>query len=647
MATRRAWRWGLGIGLPLAVLALALLLFRWDWLIPIVEARASAALGRPVTLEHLHVRLGRTITVTAEGLRVGNPAGFPDDPPLALLPRTMVDLDARALLHGEVVIPAVTLDQPQAELIGRADGSTNYALNLGEPAGEGAAPGGPRIGALRIREGRVHAAIAGLKADFNVNLGTEDPPDGEPALVAEARGTYAGQPITARFRGGAVLNLRDAERPWPVDLQLANGPTRLALQGTVRDPVKLAGADLRLEVQTPDMARLTPLTGVPIAQTPPFHAVGRLDYAAGRFRFTDVEGRVGNSDIAGAYTVSTGDRTDFTADLHSRRVDLADLGGLIGSTPGRMGTPGQTPEQRRALARAEASPRLIPTTPINIPRLRLADIHLRYRADSIRGEGMPFDGLDMALDIVDGVIRLHPARFRIGRGELSTDATLTPQENGALQARAEIELRRVDISRLMRAAGAGGAGTLGGVGRIETTGRSLSEMLGNGNGALTVVSVGGNLSAFLVDLSGLQFGRALLSALGIPERTRIECFIGDFGLRHGALSVKTLLLDTESHVVTGSGVAGLGKEVLDLRLRTDSKHFSIGSLPTTITVTGSFKDPAIAPEAGELAARAGAAAGLGVLLAPLALLPTIQLGVGENNECERLTRSGQEGQGQR
>ena len=37
--------------------------------------------------------------------------------------------------------------------------------------------------------------------------------------------------------------------------------------------------------------------------------------------------------------------------------------------------------------------------------------------------------------------------------------------------------------------------------------------------------------------------------------------------------------------------------------------------------------------------------GLGVLFAPLALLPTIQLGVGENSQCERLTRAGRGTQG--
>ncbi len=648
MAYRRVWRCGVGAGIPLVALALLLALFRRDWLIPVIEAQGTAVLGRPVTLRHLHVRLGRTITVTAEGLRIGNPPGFPDEPPFADLPRMVVNVALAPLLRGAVVIPALALDQPRVALIGRADGSSNYAFGgTAEPAGEGGTPKGPQIGALRIAGGRVHAALAGLRADFAVGLDTEDPPGGEAALLAEATGTYAAQPITARFRGGAVLNLRDAGRPWPVELQLANGPTRVALRGTVKDPVNLAGAELRLDVQTPDMARLTPLIGVPLSPTPPFRATGRLDYAAGRFRFTEVEGQVGTSDIAGSYTVSTGARTDFTADLHSRKVDLADLGGLIGGTPGRAGTPGQTPEQRRAVAQAAASPRLFPTTPISIPRFQAADFHVRYRADSIRGQGMPFDALELAVDVVDGVIRLHPGTFRVGRGEISADATLTPQANGMLRAKTAIELRRVDIARLMQAAGAGGAGSLGGVGQIETTGRSLSEMLGNGNGSLTVVSVGGNISALLADLSGLQFGRALLSALGIPDRTQIECLIGDFGLRQGALSVRTLLLDTESHVVTGSGTAGLGKEVLDLRLRTESKRFSIGSLPTSIGIIGSFKAPGIAPDAGELGARAGAAAGLGALFPPLALLPTIQLGVGENSQCERLTQAGRAAQGRR
>jgi uncharacterized protein involved in outer membrane biogenesis len=638
MAKRRVWRWGLGLGVPLLALGLLVALFRWDWLIPFVALRASAALGRPVTIAHLHVAPGRTTTVTLQGLRIGNPPGFEAEPSFAEVPRLSLDLDTMALLRDRsLVIPTVTLEQPAIALRSRADGQTNYSFNLGDTQ---AAGDGPRIGALRLRDGKLHTLLAGLRADFTVSLSTEEPPGEPPRLLASAEGRYADQPITAQLRGGAILNLRQPDQPWPIELTLANGPTRVALRGTLQDPLALRGADLRLDLAGPDMARLTPLIGVPIPSTPPFRVTGRLDYAERAFRFREMEGRLGRSDLNGSLSITVGgERPVLDADLASRSVDLADIGGFIGATPGRTDTPGATPEQRRAVARAEASPRLLPTTPISIPRLRFADIHARYRAAEIKGSGMPFDTLEAVLDIEDGVIRLHPASFGIGRGALSGDFTLEPQEDGTLRAKGDIELRRIDISRLMQAAGAGGAGTLGGVGRIESSGRSLSELLGRGNGALTVVTVGGNLSALLVDLSGLQFGNALLSALGIPARTPIECLIGDFALRRGRLTVRTLLLDTESYVVTGGGEAALGPEVLDLWLRTDSKRLSIGSLPTPIAITGSFKAPSIRPAVGELAARAGAAAGLGVLFPPLALLPTIQLGVGENSRCEALTEN--------
>lgn len=652
-------RWALWIGLP--VLALALLLggglaFAGPLLRPLVEARAAAALGRPVMIGRLHISPGRIVTVTAGDLTIGNPSGFPEDaPPFARVPRVTLDLDLLAWLRqGVWVLPRIEVERPQIEARALEDGSANYGFDVGAPAGEAAAPEvapeTPRIGALRIVEGQAHVAIARLAADFAVALATEDPPGEEPRIAAEARGTYAGQPIEARLAGGAILSLRDPERPWPVRLEIVNGPTRAVLDGTLREPLALRGADLRLELAGPDMARLQPLTGVPVPGTPPFRIAGRLDYAAGRVRFLGAEGRLGRSDIAGGVIVTTGrERPVVAVEARSRFVDLADLGGFIGAEPGRRPTPGMTPEQRRALRRDQADPRLLPDRPINLPRLLAADIHLDYAAERIEGKDPPFDGLITQFDIVDGVIDVKRLVFPIGGGDLAGRFILTPREGGALHAKGEVELRRVDFGRLMGAAGVRGSGRLGGVGHVEGTGRSLAEILGGGDGALTLVMVGGTLSAVLVDLSGLQFAKALLSALGLPERERIECLIGDFTLRRGILSARTLVLETEGSVVTGGGRVELGGERLDLWLRTQAKHFTVGSLPTPIAVTGTLKDPAVAPEAGELAARAGAAAGLGAILPPLALLPTIQLGVGEDTACEtlrsRVRGAGSEGGG--
>ena len=639
MARRLIPRWWWWAALPAVLLVALLLVFRWDWLIPLAEARASAAAGRPVTIRHLHVALGQVLVVRVEGLRVGNPEGFAPDPPLAEVPLVEVEVATAALLRGALVLPRVALERPALALLAGPDGKANYLFETPTGGGGGGTP--PEIGQLEIRGGTAQVVLAPLQADFRLRFGTEGD-----TIGATAEGRYAGQPINARFSGGALLSLRDPDNPWPVTLDLANGPTRLKLAGTVAQPLHLAGADLKLELAGPDLKALTPLTGVPFAASPPFRLAGQLDYAEGRVRFSGIRGQVGRSDIAGEIGIAPGvERPLVTAALTSRRLDLADFGGFIGSQPGRRDTPGQTPAQREALARAEASPSLLPNTPLNLPRLRAADVRATLRAERFEDQRVPLDALALDLAIQDGAVRLDPVRIGVGQGFIGGGLALTPRPEGGLAAHGTFELRRVEVARLLAPMGVRGGGTLGGVANIDGTGNSLAQLLGSGNGALTVAMVGGNLSALVVDLSGLQFGRALLSALGVPARTSIGCLVGDFVLRRGVLETRTFVLDTDSAVIHGTGTVDLGREALDLRLRTASKGFTVGSLPTSIGISGRFKAPSILPDFGELAARGGAAVGLGLLALPLAVLPTIQLGVGEQNQCEGVVASARRGGG--
>ena len=107
-----------------------------------------------------------------------------------------------------------------------------------------------------------------------------------------------------------------------------------------------------------------------------------------------------------------------------------------------------------------------------------------------------------------------------------------------MHAKADIDFDRVDVSKLMAATHTfGGAGTVSGTGTIDTTGNSMATFMGNGNGGIRLGMVGGDLSSLLVDLSGLEFGNALLSALGIPQRTPVQCLVDDMPLQHGVVSL--------------------------------------------------------------------------------------------------------------
>ena len=637
----KAWLVALGVAVAAigGVAAFCLLIFSWAWFVPMAEARASALLGRPVQIGGLEVSLGRITTLTFRDIIITNPAGFADPEPFARIETLLLRLNAwESLRARSPVIPELALDGAALHLATLADGSTNMSFAMAAPAGEAAAQATNRanpIGLVTIRRVRAKVLDAPLRADFDVTIETRDGEGGQARLHAEARGTYAGAPLTGRLSGGAVLAVYDVEHPWPIDLEVLNGTTRGHLRGTLSNPLELAGANLRLDLGGPDMRFLTPLTGVPFPTTPPYSITGMLAYAAGRFQFTDIAGRVGSSDMGGTVTIAPRPgRPDVTMDIQSRQLDMHDLAGFIGGNPGR----GQ-PLRRYAASTG----RVLPNAPVNLPLFRAADVHARLRAAHISGDASPLDNLDATLELIDGVLTLRPLVGGIGRGQVVIQATLTPRADGNLHAVGEMELRQLDIARLMAALGGRGGGALSGRARIDAVGRSTAELLARGNGALNLRTAGGNLSAFAVDLAGLRLGNAIFSAFGLPGRTALECFVADFALERGVLNTRALLLETSDALILGTGRIRLDDETLDLRLRSEAKHLTIGSLPTSLAVSGRLSDPSVLPVIVQGDGRGSALENLwDIVRAPLSLLPVIELGIGDDQRCQAmLQRAGQ------
>ncbi|MDP1627842.1 AsmA family protein [Parvibaculum sp.] len=625
----------------LAVVA-AVIFWDWNWFRPLVEARASAALRRDVRIGHFDLHISRIPLAVLDDVTVENPPDFGEGEPLATVERLSVSLDALAALRGRTVIPEIRVEKPRGNLRSDGEGRRNWVFEQfsGEQSGgEGGTP--PEIGNLVIEDGTVRFADPELQADVTMRIHTETAEDGEPMLVARAEGTYNGQPVDARFRGGALLSLRETEKPYPVDFKARNGDTRISLQGTVVDPLRLAGARLALELEGKTLDDLEPLILIPLVSTPPYRLEGRLDYADGKIRFDDFAGRVGQSDLSGTFTVDPGEeRPRVAADLRSERVLLADLGGFIGAAPGEADQPDMSAEQRAEHARAEANPRLLPNEPFEIPDIRAADFHVRYEAARIEGEGMPLDDLVTTLRIENGKVTLKPLDLGVGQGKIASNVVLDARED-PMHVTADVDFHRVDLRRLMEATGVfEGTGTIGGRAVLETRGNSIATMLGAGDGELKLFMAGGDMSALLVDLAGLDLGNSILSLLGLPDRTGIRCMVSDFALEKGVLRTRTLYVDTEKANIVGTGTVNLKDETIDYRIVTEPKQPSIGSVAAPIDIEGRLKDPGIGPDAEALAARAGTAAVLGALLTPLAaLLPTIQLGLGEDNDCaESVTR---------
>jgi uncharacterized protein involved in outer membrane biogenesis len=644
----RIWLWVLAAFV--VIIALLAIFWDWDWFIPMVDARASAALGRQVTIRHLQVGLGGTTTVIADDVTLANPQGFPADAkPLATIDRLLIKVNIGSYIaHGRINLPLIEVDHPVATVRQLPDGKDNYSLSLPQSKGESKPP---ELGELVIKNGSASVVMPEYKTDFDLTVATRNAPadsklfkDGE--IYVTAKGKYAGAPVTGKLTGGALLALRNTTAPYPVDLQLENGTTKASLVGTIKNPMQFAGANLKLTFAGQNMANLYALTGVPIPETPPFSLTGDLDYSGGAFRFEHFAGKVGTSDLEGTIVEAPGSpRRTITGDLVSRQVNLVDLAGFLGGTPGSTHSPGADAATRAKIEKAKAKPTLLPNTPIDLPKIKIADIDLRYRGEHIINKNVPLDDLVVHLIIKDGRISADPLDFAVGSGKIESNFEFTPAGKDSLHAKANIEFKQLPLSRLMAATHAfAGSGTVGGSAYVVGTGDSLAGILGHGDGhAYLFLQHGGNLSALLVDLAGLQVGDAVLSALGVPSKTHVECLIGDFALTQGQLETKAFLLATKAANILGAGGVDLATEKLDLKLRTEATHFSVGSLSTPIDIGGTLKDPSILPAAGPLAARAGPAVALGLIFPPLALIPTIRLGLGDRNACADTLQSIHEG----
>ncbi|MFS3133826.1 AsmA family protein [Gluconacetobacter sacchari] len=613
--------------LALALILLAAL-WNWDWFLPLIERRAAAALHRPVTIAHLHVRPGWTTTITLDDVHIGQPAGFTSEKQDFAGARSIaVAVKPWPFLVGrELTLPLVAFDAPHGDIVALPDGRDNYSVTTdGRPA-DTAPPALPNIGELRITDGDIRIALARLRSDFRLALHTTPPAEGKPGtIVAEATGRYAAQPITGHFVGGALLTLADARNPYPVDLRVANGPTSVTLRGTVDDPLHLAGAHLDLTLAGPDMSRLYPLTGIPIPHTPRYSVSGKLDYTEARIRFTGFEGHLGGSDLNGDITIDPHQTVPFVeAALHSHLVDLADLAGFVGGEPGHAKTANT------------ADSNVLPDQRIDVPKLNAVNAHIAYHGDHIENKRIPLDNIEVDATVRNGAIDVRKLDFAVGTGTLASTATLTPAANDDFSTRFKLDVARVPLARLMRgAAGLEGQGTIGGHVTLSSTGHSVANLVARGTGGITLVlDQGGHLSAILPDLLGLQLGNALLSALGLPNRTPLHCFIADMPLRDGILSTRSFLIQTGDTRTTGDGTVDFRDNTLNYALTTRAIHFTIASFPGAVHITGPLRAPTILPGA-EIAGRLAATGALAAVFPPAAIIPTIQFGVGKGSACEQ------------
>ncbi len=642
----------LGGLIVLGILLLAFIVFFASdgFLRSAVGNKAASKLGRDFVIEGpITVDWGWTPHVTIEKIKLAN-VPESEDPQMVEIEKIDFKIKLAKLLLGRVELPEITIDQPRIVLEKFDKDNKNWVfptLSRANTAATAALPKErgdfPVIGVFTVNDGVLIYRDKTKDLDVELALDTVQGKEGKESedgdFTLKGEGLLQKQPFTVEAMAGSLSMLRDSSKEFPLNFSIVMGDTKLAMKGTFNDPVKMEGINSTLDISGHTLSDLFYLTGIPLPPTPPYSLSGTLVKEGDVWSYKDFKGKVGDSDMSGHLDYDVGrERSLLKATLHSDLLDMDDLGGLVGAAPSVKKGEAIAPEQKAQAAKQAASDKALPDVNLNLTRLRAIDMDVEFTAKKLNAPGAPLTDLDTHILLDQGLLMFDPLKLSMAQGDVSGKLQLDGRED------IPKVMMNVDFSKLQLARFFDGTrfqdqtgGSFGGHVELEGAGRSLADVLGSSNGRIVFIMSKGKISRLLIEASDQDIAEALFLFIGEDQATNIRCAVGDFPLKKGVLKSDIFVMDTASTTLQGNATINLKTEDLAVHIDAKPKNPSPLSLQSPIEINGTLKNPSIGLETGTVLARGAGAVALGIVLTPIAaIIPMIELGVGEDSDCKDL-----------
>ncbi|MCY0388050.1 AsmA family protein [Robbsia sp. Bb-Pol-6] len=449
-------------------------------------------------------------------------------------------------------------------------------------------------------------------------------------------GKYNGTPVSGSGKLGEVLSLRDATRPFPLQADVKIGDTRIALVGTLTDPVHLASLDLRLWLQGTSLSHLYALTGVTLPSSPPFATEGRLvgefKKSGDIFRYQNFTGRVGGSDLNGTLVYEgVKPRPRLSGALVSHLLQFSDLAPLIGADSNKS-------KEVRGATTKQPADKALPVEEFRTDRWKAIDANVEFTGKRIlRDKDLPITDLYTHVIMTDGVLKLVPLRFGVAGGNITSDINLDGSTT-PLKAKMSLGARHVKLKQLFPTSKTmqQALGEINGEGALSATGNSPAALAASSNGEIKLLVNQGAVSAFLMEAAGLNIANAVVEKLFGNRDVKINCAASDFVVTNGKLDSKVFIVDTDDAVINVDGSIDLKSETMDLGVHPHTKGFRVFSLRSPLYVKGTFKKPSIGVNPVPLALKGAGAIVLGLINPFAALIPLLSPSHNTDTPCSQL-----------
>ena len=582
-------RWllrAVGALLILGLLALGLLaLVPSDRIARAAAQQFERLTGRALLIEgDVSPRFWPVLGVATGPVTVAN-ADWSDQGPMFRADSLTVEINASALLGGEIRILGLRAERPQILLERAKDGRENWVFGGGGAAGEVSADT-PGVGrAYTLEEGLIRGGtLRFIDHGTGQDIALDDLearlaiPDFSGPFTLSAGALLQGQPVRLTAEAG-VFSAFTEGRIVPLSLTAGVGGATASFEG--RGGWRPLAAEGALKAELSDLSALAALAGGAAPDLPQGLGAQSLSVAgqltldgSGAAYLRGATIRADGNTIAGDLDLKPGkDRPRLTAQLSADSLSLAGLaGGQGGGAGGGMAAAGW------------------PTDPIDVSALGAIDAEVALVAGSVDlglvkfGETRVIMALDRARAVFD--IRKLAAYGGAITGEFVVNG------RGGLSVGGKLALAGLQMQPLLV--------DVSGWDRLIAQGNLTLNFLGVGNSIDEIMrglKGDGALSLGKGELKGLDIGGMLRTLdaghVGEGQKTIFDGIAASFSIAGGVLTNSDLKLVAPYVTATGAGEVGLGTRTLDYRLRPTALAGEDGSggVMVPLLITGPWSKP--------------------------------------------------------
>lgn len=545
-------------------------------LAPLVEKYSNTLIGRPVRLASLSLGLGSNLHISARDVRL--PAGIdPKLPDLAKAGRVDADVRLFPLLTGRLVIQSLTIDNLAVTLVRDTDGIGNWATSRTAPhENQGKAKRTtlpPLLNATLRNADITYVGTDGKPFPTHIEALQLHTPGPANPVEFGAEGSMDHVPLTVNAVLQSFNNLQDFTKPFSGKLVLSSERNTLTYEGTVTDPLNLAGLDGTVDLDAPALSSLANSFGMAIPAGVASSSAGHLTLQNSDWHLHEVHGTLQDAEFTGSADYLAGAPPTLASAVHFGTLDLDSIAGKSGS-----GGSAKFP---------------------NVPAHPSVLLDVQLDAQSVAYSGITLSDLNAHLVTKPGRATLEQAQFGVAGGRVSASGAAEAGASGPhLTGSASAD--GIDVGQVSRAAGSSSPsmhGPLSGQMQFDLTGSTLQDALGHGQIAAAVSMAGGTVSRKLVRMAKASI-RALWTDGG--ETTPLNCMLAAAHVHDGSGVVHPVQVETPIGTLAAWGRVNLLQQTIDMTLQSQGETSGGLALDVPIHITGPLANPDFQPSTGLL-----------------------------------------------